>query len=56
MFVKEIDEGTILVLPLATIIETGNHIAQSPNLRYEKAQELAQLPQFRRRLRSEKVF
>ncbi|MBV8887098.1 MAG: hypothetical protein JO235_24320, partial [Chroococcidiopsidaceae cyanobacterium CP_BM_RX_35] len=35
--------GTTLVLPLATIIETGNHIAQSGSRRYELAQALANL-------------
>lgn len=29
------------VLPMATLIETGNHIAQAPSLRFECAQELA---------------
>ena len=27
---SEIDDGTTLILPLASIIETGNHIAQAP--------------------------
>lgn len=27
----EIEKGTTLVLPLATVIETGNHIAQAKN-------------------------
>lgn len=31
---EEIDKGSLLVLPLATIIETGNHITQSPGNRY----------------------
>jgi hypothetical protein len=35
--------GSIFVLPLATIIETGNHIAQSPGQRFERASELADL-------------
>jgi hypothetical protein len=35
--------GTILVLPLATIIETGNHIAQAKTRRYETARALADL-------------
>jgi hypothetical protein len=30
-----------LVLPLATLIETGNHIAQAPHGRYDAAQRLA---------------
>ncbi|NES94604.1 MAG: hypothetical protein F6K32_05125 [Desertifilum sp. SIO1I2] len=40
---KEIKESTTLVLPLATIIETGNHIAQSSGNRYELAQALAKI-------------
>lgn len=36
-------KNTTLVLPLATIIETGNHIAQAANKRYETAQALAEL-------------
>ncbi|MBE7503596.1 MAG: hypothetical protein HS113_25565 [Verrucomicrobiales bacterium] len=32
-----------LVLPLASIIETGNHIAQAPQWRYERASALAEL-------------
>jgi hypothetical protein len=35
--------GSTLVLPLATIIETGNHIAQAAWLRYATAQKLAAL-------------
>ena len=36
--------NTTFVLPLAAIIETGNHIAQAPtNRRYELAQEFAAL-------------
>ena len=38
---SEIDNGSTLVLPLATLIETGNHIAQAPHQRFELAQELA---------------
>ena len=38
-----IAEGSTLVLPLASIIETGNHIAQSDRLRFEKANELLDL-------------
>lgn len=33
--------GSTFVLPIASLIETGNHVAQSPSLRYEKAIELA---------------
>lgn len=40
---REIHAGTTLVLPLATILETGNHIAQANTLRFEKATELAGL-------------
>ena len=40
---EEINKGTTLVLPLASIIETGNHIAQAPELRHEKAIALAEL-------------
>ena len=36
------EEGATLVLPLATLIETGNHIAQAPQLRYELATDFAQ--------------
>lgn len=32
-----------LVLPLATIIETGNHIAQAPQWRHERATALGEL-------------
>lgn len=39
---QEIQAGATLVLPLATIIETGNHIAQASQ-RYEKAQALAKI-------------
>lgn len=35
-----IADGFTLVLPLATIIETGNHIAQAPKLRRQTAGEL----------------
>ncbi|HEY9895136.1 MAG TPA: hypothetical protein V6D34_06960, partial [Candidatus Sericytochromatia bacterium] len=40
---KEIQAGTTLVLPLATIIETGNHISQAVSQRYETAQALAKI-------------
>ena len=46
---KKIEEeesaGTTCVLPLATIIETGNHIAQAHQLRYKCAGKLAQIMQ-----------
>ncbi|WP_267102559.1 hypothetical protein [Xanthomonas sacchari] len=32
--------GATLVLPMATLIETGNHVAQAPHSRYEKATSL----------------
>ena len=35
-------DGSTLVLPLATLIETGNHIAQAKSLRFECGQKLAQ--------------
>ncbi len=35
--------GATLCLPLATIIETGNHIAQAPSQRYERAKEFGGL-------------
>ena len=34
---------TTFVLPLAAIIETGNHISQAPNSRYELAQNLCKV-------------
>jgi hypothetical protein len=40
---KEIEKSTIFVLPLAAIIETGNHIAQAAKKRYEIAQALAEI-------------
>lgn len=39
----EIQSGTDLILPLAAIIETGNHIAQASSRRYEMAQALAKI-------------
>ncbi|MCG8518437.1 MAG: hypothetical protein MI794_10640 [Pseudomonadales bacterium] len=41
--INEEKEKTTFVLPLATIIETGNHISQATNYRYEKAQTLTGL-------------
>ena len=38
-----IKQNSTLVLPLATILETGNHIAQAPEHRLEKAKALAAL-------------
>lgn len=34
-------KGSTFVLPIATLIETGNHIAQAPNYRFERAKNLA---------------
>ncbi|MFM2059993.1 MAG: hypothetical protein RLY71_4378 [Pseudomonadota bacterium] len=34
-------KGSTFVLPIATLIETGNHIAQAPRLRFERATDLA---------------
>ena len=39
---KETQQGSCtFVLPIATLIETGNHIAQAPEYRYERATLLA---------------
>jgi hypothetical protein len=40
---EEKSRNTTLVLPLATILETGNHIAQAGSRRYETAQALAKI-------------
>lgn len=40
---QEEKESTTFVLPLATILETGNHIAQASSKRYEIAQALAEI-------------
>ncbi len=40
---KEEKEFTTFVLPLAAIIETGNHITQASSKRYEMAQALAKI-------------
>lgn len=40
---EETLDGTTFVLPLATIIETGNHIAQSAHSRKERGEGLADL-------------
>lgn len=39
----ELGKNDVLVLPLASIIETGNHIAQAANDRYTIANALAEL-------------
>lgn len=38
-----VGQGYTLVLPLASIIETGNHIAHAPQYRHERAKGLAEL-------------
>lgn len=40
---REKKRGTTFVLPLATLLETGNHIAQAPDHRHGKATELGKL-------------
>ena len=40
---EETKQGATIVLPLATIIETGNHISQARSMKYECAKELANL-------------
>ena len=40
---QEIRESTTFVLPLASIIETGNHIAQGAHSRRERGESLADL-------------
>jgi hypothetical protein len=42
-FQVEEKQGTKFILPLATIIETGNHIAQANSRRYEIAQTFADI-------------
>ena len=42
-FLEEEKQGTDFILPLATIIETGNHIAQANSKRYEIAQAFADI-------------
>jgi hypothetical protein len=50
---QAISEGTILVLPLATVIETGNHIARTSNC-FERAVHLISL--FRSGLEAKKPW
>ncbi len=38
---EERAKSSTFVLPIATLIETGNHIAQAPNHRFERANSLA---------------
>lgn len=40
---KEDENGSTFVLPIATIIETGNHISQAKHSRFELANKLADL-------------
>lgn len=40
---EEIEQNSLLVLPLATLIETGNHIAQASGERYASAEGLANI-------------
>lgn len=40
---EEIDDNSTLVLPLAALIETGNHIAQSNRERFHVANQLADI-------------
>ena len=40
---EEMDNGSTLVLPLATIIETGNHISQSRGDRYQEAERFKEV-------------
>lgn len=40
---KEIADGGLCVLPIATLIETGNHVSQSPDLRFELATQLSEI-------------
>lgn len=42
LLAKEEQQGSTFVLPLASLIETGNHIAQASNQRHACAQALAQ--------------
>jgi hypothetical protein len=42
-FQEEERQGAKFILPLATIIETGNHIAQANSRRYEIAQAFAEI-------------
>lgn len=38
---RERAQNSTFVLPIATLIETGNHIAQAPSRRFERASSLA---------------
>lgn len=41
LLAQERARKSTFVLPIATLIETGNHIAQAPSLRFERASALA---------------
>lgn len=43
LIIKESSQKSTFVLPLASIIETGNHVAQAPGDRYSVAVELAKI-------------
>ncbi len=43
LFDQEGNKGSTFVLPVATLIETGNHIAQSEGDRFQLAQKLTQI-------------
>lgn len=43
LLAQERQRASLFVLPLATLIETGNHIAQAPAHRRDRAQRLARL-------------
>ena len=40
---KEIMDKSVLVMPVATMIETGNHVAQANGDRYGAAERLSEL-------------
>lgn len=42
LLIEEQRQGSTLVLPIATVVETGNHIAQANSERFERARELAE--------------
>lgn len=42
LIATELASGSTFVLPLATLIETGNHIAQAASMRFECAKKLAE--------------
>ena len=43
LVIKETSQKSTFVLPLASLIETGNHVAQAPGDRYSMAIELGKL-------------